>query len=385
MGFGLKLLSAIALWIVYTYIYSDRSNTDIYKFFGDAAYIFEATKDKLILRYKLIFGLEDLSSITGFQQGVNFWHSETEVFFNDNRTMIRVHLLLYHFSQGFYLLHILFFAFLSFIGSMGLFKFFKSFSSLSSKLLFAISFLPPSLLFWSSAPLKESYLLFSLGLLLYGVSIWLKRISTKAFFFIGLGIFLLLTIKLYILFSLLPGLILILLLRNKTLKIKLLIAFSLILTSLFFIFQEELINALANKQLKFKELIIQTKPKSAIPLNSFSNLTEFILVQPQAFFNVFIKPAWPTHWNMFTIIAAIEHLVYIAILSLPFLFKRKTSPGDQLLVLYSISFLIIATSIIGSTTPILGAIVRYKSPLIPFYLITIFTLIDFSKLTKSHQ
>lgn len=385
LGFGFKFFSALALWFVYTYIYNDRPNADIYKYFDDATYIFEATKNNLKLRYQLLLGLENISSISGSHQGVNYWDSASELLFNDNRTMIRLHLTLYSFSRGFYLVHILFFTFLSFIGSMGLFRFFKHFSTLPSKIVFAISFLPPSLLFWSSAPLKESYLLFSLGIFLFGVSKALKCVTAKAILFVLIGILLLLTIKLYILLSIIPTSLLVILFRDKKITIKPLIAFSLTLLLCILISQDFLVEVFSNKQIQFKELAIETNARSTIRLQPFNNLTEYLMIQPQALFNAFVRPLWPPHWNILTLMTAIEHLFYLGILILPFLFKRKTYQSDRLLILYSATFLIIAGSIIGSTTPILGAIVRYKSPLIPFYLMLVFTLIDFPKLIKSKQ
>ena len=51
-------------------------------------------------------------------------------------------------------------------------------------------------------------------------------------------------------------------------------------------------------------------------------------------------------------------------------------------VLFCISFTFIQFLIIGETTPILGAIARYKVPALPFLLISFLFLLDKEKLVK---
>lgn len=383
LAFGLKVMSGIAVWLIYTYYYTERINADIYKYFDDAQYIIQQTENNALLRWKLIFGIQDSSSNYLFLNDTSFWFSQGEVFFNDNRTMTRIHLILLHLSGGVYHFHTLTFAFLAFIGSFGLFHFFRKFSILSSTTLFTFAFLVPSVLLWTSAPLKESYLFFSLGILLWTLS-QLKDRSIRPILFVLIGIFNLFLLKVYILISLLPGVLFWLISSRTKHQRPLLIQFSilsclgLLLTLLF---QQQLIEILSTKQQQFIDLLHSSGAKSGIPIGQFNSIGEFFMSIPHALFNVYIRPVLPSSWNPFSLLAALEHAVLIVLPLVALVrYKKPPSPQSLRLFLFALTFILTAGIIIGSTTPILGAIVRYKAPIIPFYLVVVFTFVDDKKL-----
>ena len=385
--FAIKFLAALCLWFIYTQIYTIRFDADVFKYFDDAAAIFKATDDQLSERWKLILGLQNDLAIKDILANTQHWDSTTSFIFNDNRTLSRIHLIIYHLSRGFYPLHLLVFSFLSLMGSVGIFKFFKIYSSLPTAFLLIISFLLPSVLFWASAPLKETVVIFGLGMFLYGLSATLVRFEAKNFFLFVIGLLCLLSMKIFIFLSLLPGLIfLVISSAKKSLKFSVVFICTLgLFLLLAFIIQDFLLGTLLSKQLAFKALLKNVVANSRIPVPSFSSLSEFCIGLPHALFNVFIKPLWPPNWSPFALVAAAEHFFYLSALLLPVFFFKKPKRNDLILVLFSLSFLVIASLIIGFTVPVLGAVVRYKAPLLPFYLICIFTFVDFSKLTQKFR
>ena len=382
LAFALKVFSGIALWLVYTYYYTNRIDADIYKYFDDAAHLFKSTQNDWMLRLKLITGFQNDLEIKSFLSSTNFWDSESELFFNDNRIIIRIHLALWHLSGGLYLFHVIFFSFISFIGSTALFHFFNRNVTLPNWVLFICCFCVPSVLFWASAPLKESLIIFGLGTLLFGIQRVKERMNTHSILWLTIGLLTLLSLKIYILFALLPGLWFWLTTTGKTnrsIQVKFLwIHFLLGL----FLFSNKVIQALEQKQLQFKALIEKNGANSAIGLNSFDSPLSLIYTIPQALFNVLIRPAYPVNWSPFSLFNGIEHIIFLSLIFFPFIYKKRLLEGEQRLVLICVSFLVVGSCIIGLTVPVVGGIVRYKGPLIPFYLIAILTFTNFSKIAQ---
>ncbi len=380
LAFGYKLVAAFFLVFIYTYYYTDRSVADIYRYFDDAAYLFENTRSQLAIRWDLILGIQSPNDYKTLIAGTQNWDSSQEFFFNDNRTMIRIHLLLYHFSNGFFQLHNLFFVFLSFVGSFGIFRFFQQNSTLPISLIFVLSFFIPSFVFWTSAPLKESFLIFGIGVLLFGLLSFSKKKWIQGIFLMSMALFCLLSLKVYILIALFPALLFFLFThRLKGIVVRFLSVHFIALVIAFF-FIDDIVNVLQIKQSAFKELAIAGQAKSTIPLHNLSSSMELLQTIPQGIFNVLFRPIWPPNWNPFSLLASMEHLLYLLILLASILFYKKPKPKELRVALFCISFVLISSIIIGLTTPILGSIVRYKTPFLPFYLLLLFTFTDFVKL-----
>jgi len=110
-------------------------------------------------------------------------------------------------------------------------------------------------------------------------------------------------------------------------------------------------------------------------LNTYFDL---IFYSPLAFFNCLFRPfLWEAN-GVFSLLASAENLFFILLVALLiFNFRRgKLSKWEITLLLY----VIVLSILIGLTTPIFGAMVRYKMPIIPFLLIMVLTRIDYRKI-----
>lgn len=382
LTFLLKLFAGISLWFIYSYYYTDRVNSDIFKFYDDAVYLFNSSKNDFSLFFQL-FTNQNLNEYAAQTLAeTNFWYSSDDNFWlNDNRTMIRIHWLLLYLSNGFYGFHLLFFSFISFVGSVGVFKFIRKLSNIPTSVLFAICFIAPSLIFWTSAPLKESFLFFNLGLLLWSYSSITTSFKFKHLFFFLLGLCGMLSLKIYLLMAVLPALIVLGNCKEITLK-KLSIRFGIVhlILLLFVLFQSTLITELLSTKLTaFKQLAEQTNANSYIHINNYNSLLELLSTLPRAFYNLIIHPILPPKWGLFNIISSAEHLVYLAFLILAIIYFLK--PKKHSILFFCLSFVVISYAIIGLTTPVIGAIVRYKAPVLPFYLTAIATFVNFQKIS----
>ncbi|HET6224847.1 MAG TPA: hypothetical protein VFF27_01115, partial [Bacteroidia bacterium] len=111
-------------------------------------------------------------------------------------------------------------------------------------------------------------------------------------------------------------------------------------------------------------------------------LLSFLQNAPLAFWNVFVRP-YPTEMNSALMIpVGFENLLIFLIIGICIFYHL---PGSQIkweYVFFCFSFVIIQYLIIGETTPVLGAIARYKVPALPFLVIGFLLMLDKKKLVE---
>jgi hypothetical protein len=98
-----------------------------------------------------------------------------------------------------------------------------------------------------------------------------------------------------------------------------------------------------------------------------------------AFINVFFRPFIGDVENALSLFACIENIALIFLFCMMIYFYQKPSNANQKIIIFSLLFVFTLYSLVGLTTPVLGAAVRYKAPALPFLLISIFLLCDFTK------
>ena len=68
-----------------------------------------------------------------------------------------------------------------------------------------------------------------------------------------------------------------------------------------------------------------------------------------------------------------------AIILLAILFFRVPKTAEKPIFYFCLFYFVIIFTLSGLTTPVLGALVRYKTPALPFFLIFLLYLINFDK------
>ncbi len=379
-AFFLKLLGGIMLFLLYSYYYNDRENSDIFKYYDDAVSIYNSPELKLSTFSDLFCEDSERSeSYTKLIANTQHWDRGDQLLPNDNRMMIRLNLLLMFLSNDFYLFHLLIFSSLSFLGSIALFHFFNALIDLPSKILWIIIFLPPSILLWTSGILKESLLLLFLGGFLY----CLEKVTFQGKIKYGLLslvlLFFLLGIKSYLLICLIPSLF------NQKIGLKWSLISSLSLLAAFILLiKDSFISEFNRVQTNFIELADQSAAGSRFEISETNSLMELLMNAPVALYNVWIRPIIPLRMGPLDLLNSLESLLYVLLLASGLILynddwrKKKSS----MLISFSLLFLLLASVLIGSSIPIMGAIVRYRSPLILFYLVAVFTFVDWKKLSS---
>ena len=393
--FFIKLVAAYCLFLVYSKYYTDRSTADIFKYFDDSTWLYKNVFSKSPINYfKIILGIHTDQPYIHYElKQTQYWFKphETNVF-NDNRTVIRFNLIIYLISLGYYHIHTLILCFLSFIGLTGIYKtFIKLFPQKTLILILSIYFLP-SVLFWGSGILKESLLLFSVGLFIYGLAeLTLHKKKTLSNFIIITISFLLLTItKPYVILTLAPS-VLALISYPRFKKISIIYYF--ILIHVFCIISALIVNYLNTnldilgnivyKQHDFLNVARDTHAQSTIYVEKLSNnLYSFIHFSPLAFVNGFFRPTI-FEINSIIYLPAVFESTLLILGVVFFLLKRNTDlNGNQKMIVYfSLFFSVFLALLIGLATPVLGAIVRYRVPYLPFLYSAIFISIKIPKFT----
>ena len=383
--FLLKIAAGCCLGLIYTYYYTDRSTADTFKFFDDGKILFNSLSTNPKHFFEMLTGINSESpDLTPYYQRMNAWYN-IDVLFNDNHTLVRLNAIFHFFSFGYYYVHVVFINFISFCGLIALFKLFQSFQKIKSKELFAGIMLLPSMLFWGSGLLKDGLLLFALGMLLYSLS---KIISSRhsvtniiAFIF---SLLLLTITKLYVLIIIFPGIIAWYWSRNnlgRIIILKFICCYAIYLALAFNIGEinnkYKVQDLIYYKQKNFYVLAENTKAKSVIRIDQVEP-TAWSIIQhsPKAMLRVLMRPFVTDSRSPLILMAALENIfILLMILVCAFTYSRSVFV-NQPVFYFSIIFVLLMFSLIGLITPILGAMVRYKVPALPFLVFIFISIYD---------
>jgi hypothetical protein len=396
--FLLKIAFGLILWAVYTFYYTDRSTADIYKYFDDSKILFDTLRTNPAHFFKMLFGIgNNTPEFEQYYAHMNYWARKIDSsIYNDSHTIIRFNSLVRFFSFGYYNVHTVFICFLSLIGLTAIYKTFIPFLQDKKRELLFVVFLLPSVLFWGSGVLKEGLIFFALGLLIYHTNKLFRFRSVL----ICLGVALLLAFsKFYVWLAIFPGLLLMIWTNRNNSKVFLKFAIILVVIGTvglnidcFTSIQNPLVT-LSQKQIEFNQLAagdLQDANHNPIPvagsiikINTLEpTLFSVIKNSPQAFNNTFLRPyLWELKSPMM-LMAGLENIFIILFILTCIIFIKPLASIRWEYVLFCFSFVAIQFLIIGETTPVLGAVARYKVPALPFLMIGFLFIMDKEKLLK---
>lgn len=391
--FLLKIGSGMALWAVYTYIYPDRDTADVFKYFDDSAHMFKALPEHPGDYLRMIVGIGNDTPLFRdlYYKEMNNWvrHYESNLY-NDAHTIIRFNAVVRLISLGEFHVHTVITAFLSLTGMVGLYRAFVASLPGLERALMIVIFLLPSVLFWASGVIKESLLFFGLGLLVHLVFRMLAgRVQWQDPLIIAFIAVMLFFLKFYVLMSLLPALVLLIWARRLSgtaLWPKALVVYGLFVLIGLNVQRiapgMDILGVLTMKQRDFVGLAIQMDSGSFVPppVLLLPDIGLFLSQGPYALYITLIGPLVHTGNGVLGIVSAAENLVVLAFLALCVVFHRPWKKVDGTLVSVILLYVLLLALVIGWTTPVMGAIVRYRTPLLPFLLIAGLLLLDSERL-----
>lgn len=395
MLFVLKCISGFALIYIYSNYYRDRSNADIFKLFDDSKYLFEVFDNSPNDFFSLLFGLDSSSPYydmyTNRMENWNKGFSSPLGLFNDNRTMISINAVFRFISQGYYSVHVVFFCFISTLGGIKLYKSFFPFMKEKRIGLLISVFLIPSVICWSSGVLKEAILMYLIGTLML-IILSPKPFSKISHYVIAVLVCLgFLYLKIYILLCLIPAIISYFLSRKFN-QIKTPIIYGgvtlfftcMVWLSSSFYPKLDVISHISFVQQNMIRNANYTDAGSLVEMQPLEpELWSYLRNLPEAMINAAFRPGFLDVQNSLQLLSAFENaFIIIFILICIGLFRKYQFKSDENVLWFCLSFVIVLFAIMGLSTPVLGTLVRYRMPGLPFLFIALFMLTDMDRLKK---
>jgi hypothetical protein len=396
---SIRVVASIAFASIYLFYYGG----------GDTIAYYQTAKPFTVLFYehpflaiKALYSSYSLENYSIFSNETGF---PLPYIYDDNQTFtvsrVVAHILLISFNS--YLISSVILAGISFVGSWKLYLMFKD--VFSNKRVAAISALfIPSVLFWGSGISKDTITLASASYLIYGVYFTFSKKEVKLSRIVGMAIslYFILSIKPYIFLALSPGVILWLLSEPiSRLKSRFLRRFSIpiiagISSILFFVLIQQLdglLGSYATGEILEKAIVTQEDLKqdyyggNSFDIGEVSPTIGGVLSKvPIATFYGLYAPTLLQIRNVEMLLSALENtfLIFLTLKLLATLKFRKifTATLDNPILLFSILFSLLLAFSIGFTTPNYGAMIRFKIPLIPFF---VFYLMSITQLIKKQK
>jgi hypothetical protein len=373
-AFILKILGGLSIWAVYTYHYSYRETSDAFRYFDDAMLIYGTLQDDPAIYFRFLFGinLED-PSLEPILAKLRGWHSSyTYGIANDNPTVIRANAVVAIFSLGNYHVHTVFMAFFSLVGLTGFYAFLAPLAGKHKKWLYACSMLLPTIWFWGSGVLKEPLLILFTGLMLWSLS-RLRMFSAKSALLLLVSCLGLFFMKPYTIMAMIPGLFTyaVLILSGSSrawLKAGMVHLFFFLAASNSSVFFRggDFLHIINRKKTDFYNVAEAYNAGSTIEIPESNSLPDLLIHSPGALVRAYLRPHLFEVKSVFYLANALENLALTLLLlgTVLALFYFSAQPTPEFLL--SLSFIIVLGVLIGSVVPVMGAIVRYKLPALPF-------------------
>ena len=259
-------------------------------------------------------------------------------------------------------------------------------------LLLLAVYLVPSVLFWTSGILKDALLMLPLGFLVYFLHRMNEngRLHWKYLIGVVLSLLLVLICKVYVFFMLIPAVLswLCLIVFRTRYRIIVFAAVHILCFAAVFnihhVFENYNFSEIISGKLNDFNALLELRGNvgSAVEIPAIEPSFWGVLKNvPNALLISFFRPHVFEAYSLVVLMAALENLVIaILILLTGIFFRRKIHAQSVPYLLFSVSFILMLFTLTGLTTLVLGAVVRYKAPALPFLFLLFVMLINREKL-----
>lgn len=391
LGLSAKLSGALAFTLIYIFYYGGGDTIVYYK--TALAYtnlLFENPTDGI----RLLFGDNSIENFSLFNSDTGY---PVRHIFNDSATLmvskIAVPFLLLSFKS--YLISSLVMSFVSYLALWRLYGLFKYLTN--NKRISALSTLfIPSILFWGSGISKDTITFAATCYFVYG-AYWIvirKRIKWSVVLLSVLSLWLIITIKPYIFLVLFPGTLVwvffnyIQAIKNRFVRVSavpIILGMSILIIAFTLNSISDVLGEYSTENIMRKAIVAQEDLKqdyyggNTFDIGKIEPTTIGVLSKfPIATFFGFYGPTLAHVNNIVMLFSALENtlllLLTLAIFTLRNPIKTiKRLIGEPFLA-FCLLFSILFAFGIGLSSPNFGALVRFKIPLLPFFLILLLSI-----------
>ncbi len=289
------------------------------------------------------------------------------------------------FSFSNYYVNVIFYSFLTLFGPIAFFRVMTDAFPGRKHIILLATFLVPSFLYWSSGLHKEGLIFTGISLAVYVIYFSTKegRTNFKRIISLITGLLLVLTLRNFIIVILLPALLtwwVATRWSNRSLAVftSLYILFGILFFTLRYISPRlDFPQAVVIKQ---QEFINIKGGNSTIPIKQLKpDAISFLKNTPQAVTLSAVRP-YPSDVRHILTLAAATEISVLWLFFILFLFFRTNGARSKSLIWFCIFFSFSLLMAIGFSNNNLGAIVRYRSIIIPFLVVPMLTQIDWKRI-----
>ena len=331
-------------------------------------------------------------------------------YFNEesNFMVTRLVAIFSFFTFGKFMAINLVFSMISFTGVWRLFRFFyEQYPHLHKQFAIAILYLP-TFAFWSSGILKDPICTGALGWVTYSLYsiFYTKNNLIKNIIILFIFGYFLVALKIYILVAYLPFFILFLILKNVNLiknpvaKALLVLVFfvgsifgfvkvaSSIKGALSSYASKGIVQGIKNYQVNYENQSSFVESNFSLGVDFDGSAGSLAKIAPAAIVATLFRPFIWESKKLSTLLSSLESLALMLFTLYVFkkvgIIKFLRTIIKNPIIMYCFFYSLLFALFVGATTLNFGTLVRYKIPGIPFYIISLFLILDFNnKLKKS--
>ncbi|MDB5251748.1 MAG: hypothetical protein JWP27_917 [Flaviaesturariibacter sp.] len=349
---------------------------------------FSSLKGLPLLKFNPLAFLADLPR--PYQHGYGGFLSSRSSWWNDLHKAMFVKLLTIFnlFSGSNYYINTVFYSFLTFFGPVALYR--TALHAFGGRRwwLVAGTFLIPSFLYWGSGIHKDGLAFLGVALLVYEVYFWVKQrsIGWQGIVAALSGCLLLLMYRNYLLVVLLPALLVWMMAERIGRKPWLVFLVSYTVFGFAFFTlpllspRLDLPRAVVEKQEDFLTL----KANSYVPVKKLEpTAASFLRTAPYALELTVLRPFPSDAKHLFSLAAALENGALLLLLVASLVWRRPGPPNA--FFWFCLFFSLSVFLVIGYTVNFLGAIVRYRSVVLPFIVLPLLSGFDLARFPKLYN
>jgi hypothetical protein len=326
-----------------------------------------------------------------YENGLQNFFGSHDSYWNDLKSNVFIKLLSVFdiFSFGSYYVNVIFYSFLTLFGPIALYRVMSDMYPSRKTVVLIAAFFIPSFLYWSSGIHKEGLIFVAISLIIYHMYFGNKekKYGIKRVGGIMLGLFLLLLLRNFIIIVIVPS-ILAWMLANRWQKYALVCFVSVFVFFgiLFFTVRYaeprfDFPQAVVDKQRAYVAVV----GNSSIPIKELQpNVISFFKSIPQAITLSAIRPYPKDIKHLLSLAAALEiNLLLLLFIFSLFARKKLRITGPQKNVVYFCIFFAFSILLgIGFSVNNLGAIVRYRSIIMPLLVVLVAVYVDWERISQ---
>ena len=321
--------------------------------------------------------------------GVGKFFDSNDSYWNDlkGNMIIKVLSVFNILSLGYYYVNVIFYSFITLFGVIAVYRVMNDAFPGKKMVVLLASFMIPSFLYWTSGLHKEGFIFTGIALVVYCVYFGAreKRFSLKKIIVLLAGLLMILSLRNFLIVLIIPAL-LAWALANRWPKYGLAIFGTVYLLCGILFFTARYINprfdfpeAVVSKQ---KEFMLLPNAGSTIIIKRLEpTAISFLKNAPQAFNLSTIRP-YPSDVRHILSLAAATEIDLLLFLFALFLFFRTNGVRSKNLIYFCVFFSFTVLLAIGFSVNNLGAIVRYRSVIIPLLVIPMAAQIDWKRINR---